>query len=67
MEKKIEVESIKLAGFEVVYDSKIKYNKDKVNTAVHVTLEINGEQFTRTAYMWQFEVSGYLSKYGADF
>lgn len=57
---------VTLAGFTITYSDSVSYNKDKVNTAVTLELKINGKVFEHTAYMWQFEVSEYLNKFGAE-
>lgn len=64
--KQIKIDSATLAGYEVVYSDSVFYDKDKTNTSVTVTLDINGELFSLTKHMWQFEVSEYLGKFGAE-
>lgn len=64
--KQIKIDSATLSSYEVVYSDSISYGKDKTNVSVTVTLSINGELFTITKHMWQFEVSEYLSKFGAE-
>lgn len=66
MSKELKIEKATLAGFEIIYDKKISYGKDKENTSVTIELEINGKKFKHTAYIWQWQVSEYLRDFGAD-
>ena len=66
MVKELKIESATLTGFEIVYDNKISYGKDKDNTSVTIELELNGKKFKHTAYMWQWQVSEYLRNFGAE-
>lgn len=64
--KEIKPEKVTLSGFEIVYGDGIKYGKDGVTVSVTIDLMIDGKIFTHKAYMWPFEVSNYLSKYGGE-
>lgn len=66
MKKQLVFDDIVLESFEIIYSDKIRYGKDETNTAVKVELNIKGKIFTHTAYMWQWQVSEYLNKFGAD-
>lgn len=57
---------VELAGYEIISDKNIFYGKDKVNVSVTVDILVNGKRFSRTDHMWDFEVSDYLSSYGAE-
>lgn len=58
MKKKL-VFDIVLESFEITYSDKIRYGKDKTNTAVKVELNIKGKIFTHTEYMWQWRIANY--------
>ncbi len=64
--KELKPESIYLQGFEIHHDANISYEKEKRNTKVIVFLNVNGNVFRHEQTMWQFEVTAYLSSYGAE-
>lgn len=66
MIKEIKPKAILLDSFEIVYSKHVSYGKDKTNVSVTVTLNIDGERFTQTKHMWQFEVSRFLAQFGAE-